>query len=123
MQYIIMLLLVVVAAVTDVLTGLLKARITTGYNSTTMRKGLYCKAINIFVMIFFIAVEIGMEWLGKYYGLRARGSRQARRRHFCAVCFYGDRADGVHLHRGKLRRCEPEIAACESTCEPLAKGR
>jgi phage-related holin len=68
MQYIIMLLLVVVAAVTDVLTGLLKARITTGYNSTTMRKGLYCKAINIFVMIFFIAVEIGMEWLGKYYG-------------------------------------------------------
>lgn len=68
MQYIIMLLLVVVAAVTDVLTGLLKARITTGYNSTTMRKGLYCKAINIFVMIFFIVVEIGMEWLGKYYG-------------------------------------------------------
>ena len=67
MQYIIMFMLCVIAAIADVITGMLKARATTGYDSTIMRKGLYCKAINIVVMAFAIAVEVGMELLGAYY--------------------------------------------------------
>lgn len=67
MPYIIMFMLVVIAAIADVVTGMFKARITTGYDSTIMRKGLYCKAINLVVMGFAIAVEVGLELLGRYY--------------------------------------------------------
>ena len=67
MQYIIMFMLCVISAIADVLTGLFKARITTGYDSTIMRKGLYGKATNLTVMAFAIAVEIGLELLGSYY--------------------------------------------------------
>ena len=70
MQYIIMFLMCVVAAMADVLTGLFKARITTGYDSTIMRKGLYGKATNLVVMAFASAVEIGLELLGEYYQQR-----------------------------------------------------
>lgn len=49
MQYIIMFLLCVIAAICDVITGLCKAYATTGYDSTVMRKGLYCKAINLVI--------------------------------------------------------------------------
>lgn len=67
MQYIIMFALCVAAAMADVITGLFKARITVGYDSTIMRKGLYSKAVNLIVMMFFIAVDIGLELLGRYY--------------------------------------------------------
>lgn len=67
MQYIIMFMLCVIAAICDVITGLCKAYATTGYDSTIMRKGLYCKAINLVVMGFFIAVDVGLAWLGNYY--------------------------------------------------------
>ena len=67
MQYIIMFMLCVISAIADVLTGLFKARITTGFDSTIMRKGLYGKATNLTVMAFAIAVEIGLELLGSYY--------------------------------------------------------
>ena len=67
MQYIIMFLMCVIAAIADVMTGLFKARITTGYDSTIMRKGLYGKATNLVVMAFAIAAQIGLELLGKYY--------------------------------------------------------
>lgn len=67
MQYIIMFLLCVIAAIADVITGMCKAYATTGYDSTVMRKGLYCKAINLVVMAFFIAVDVGLELLGRYY--------------------------------------------------------
>lgn len=67
MQYIIMFMLCVIAAICDVITGLCKAHATTGYDSTIMRKGLYCKAINLIVMMFFIAVDVGLEMLGGYY--------------------------------------------------------
>ena len=67
MQYIIMFMLCVIAAICDVITGLCKAYATTGYDSTTMRKGLYCKAINLVVMAFFIAVDMGLELLGRYF--------------------------------------------------------
>lgn len=67
MQYIIMFLMCVIAAIADVMTGLFKARITTGYDSTIMRKGLYGKATNLVVMAFAIAAQIGLELLGAYY--------------------------------------------------------
>ena len=67
MQYIIMFLLCVIASICDVITGLCKAYATTGYDSTIMRKGLYCKAINLVVMVFFIAVDVGLELLGRYF--------------------------------------------------------
>lgn len=67
MQYIIMFLMCVIAAIADVMTGLFKARITTGYDSTIMRKGLYGKATNLVVMAFAIAAQIGLEMLGAYY--------------------------------------------------------
>lgn len=67
MQYIIMFLMCVIAAIADVMTGLFKARITTGYDSTIMRRGLYGKATNLVVMAFAIAAQIGLELLGKYY--------------------------------------------------------
>lgn len=67
MQYIIMFLLCVIAAIADVITGICKAYATAGYDSTIMRKGLYSKATNLVVMAFAIAVEIGLELLGAYY--------------------------------------------------------
>ena len=67
MQYLIMFGLCVIAAITDVVTGLCKAHATTGYDSTIMRKGLYSKAVNLVVMLFFIAVDIGLDKLGEYY--------------------------------------------------------
>lgn len=67
MQYIVMFMLCVIASIADVLTGICKAYATTGYDSTIMRKGLYGKAVNLTVMAFAIAVEIGLELLGNYY--------------------------------------------------------
>lgn len=67
MQYIVMFMLCVIASIADVVTGICKAYATTGYDSTVMRKGLYGKATNLTVMSFSIAVEVGLEMLGKYY--------------------------------------------------------
>lgn len=67
MQYIVMFMLCVIASIADVMTGICKAYATTGYDSTIMRKGLYGKAVNLTVMAFAIAVEIGLELLGNYY--------------------------------------------------------
>ena len=70
MQYIIMFLLVVMASVADIVTGILKAHITSSYDSTVMKKGLYSKVLNWFVMGATIGAEIGMTWLGQYYDCR-----------------------------------------------------
>ena len=67
MQYIIMFALVVMASVADIVTGILKAHITSSYDSTVMKKGLYSKVLNWFVMAAVIGAEIGMTWLGQYY--------------------------------------------------------
>ena len=67
MQYIVMFMLCVMASITDVITGICKAYATTGYDSTIMRKGLYRKSVNLAVMLFAIAVEIGFEILGNYF--------------------------------------------------------
>ena len=70
MQYIIMFALVVMASVADIVTGILKAHITSSYDSTVMKKGLYSKVLNWFVMAAVIGAEIGMTWLGQYYDCR-----------------------------------------------------
>ena len=67
MQYIIMFALVVMASIADIITGILKAHITSSYDSTVMKKGLYSKVLNWFVMASVIAAEIGMSWLGQYF--------------------------------------------------------
>jgi len=67
MQYIIMFMMVVMASLVDIVTGIFKAHITNSYNSTIMKKGLYSKALNWFVMGFSIGTEFGLELLGNYY--------------------------------------------------------
>lgn len=67
MQYIIMFTMVVMASIVDIVTGILKAHITNSYDSTIMKKGLYSKCTNWFVMGFSIGTEFGLEMLGKYY--------------------------------------------------------
>lgn len=67
MQYIIMFTMVVMASIVDIVTGIFKAHITNSYDSTIMKKGLYSKALNWFVMGFSIGMELGLELLGRYY--------------------------------------------------------
>lgn len=67
MQYIIMFTMVVMASIVDIITGILKAHITNSYDSTIMKKGMYSKCTNWFVMGFSIGTEFGLEMLGKYY--------------------------------------------------------
>lgn len=67
MQYIIMFTMVVMVSIVDIVTGILKAHITNSYDSTIMKKGLYSKVINWFVMASTIGFEIGMTFLGQYY--------------------------------------------------------
>lgn len=59
--------LVVMASIADIVTGILKAHITSSYDSTIMKKGLYSKVLNWFVMASVIGFEIGMSFLGQYY--------------------------------------------------------
>lgn len=67
MQYIIMFTMVVMASVVDIVTGIFKAHITASYDSTVMKRGIYSKALNWFVMGFAIGCEFGLELLGNYY--------------------------------------------------------
>lgn len=70
MQYIIMFTMVVMASIVDIITGILKAHITNSYDSTIMKKGLYSKVINWFVMASTIGFEVGLSYLGSYYDCR-----------------------------------------------------
>lgn len=67
MQYVIMFTMVVMASIADIITGILKAHITDSYDSTIMKKGLYSKCTNWFVMAFSIGCEVGLDLLGQYY--------------------------------------------------------
>ena len=67
MQYIIMFTMVVMTSIVDIITGILKAHITNSYDSTIMKKGLYSKVINWFVMASTIGFEVGLSYLGNYY--------------------------------------------------------
>lgn len=67
MKYIIMLLIVVGAALTDFLTGYIKAYGTGEVNSRKMRIGGLNKLCEVFVMGASIGLNIGLDRLGNYY--------------------------------------------------------
>ena len=67
MQYIIMLLIVIGLALSDIVTGWIKAHVNNDYCSAVMRKGGLRKLGEITVMITACGLEIGMELLGTYY--------------------------------------------------------
>ena len=67
MQYFIMLLLVIMLALSDIMTGWIKAHIKNDYCSAVMRVGGLRKLAEIGVMLTVCGFEMGMELLGKYY--------------------------------------------------------
>lgn len=67
MKYIIMLLIVVGAALTDFLTGYIKAYGLGTVNSRKMRIGGLNKVCEVLVMGSAIGLNIGLEKLGEYY--------------------------------------------------------
>ena len=67
MKYIIMLLIVVGAALTDFLTGYIKAYGAGEINSRKMRIGGLNKLCEVFVMGASIGLNIGLDRLGNYY--------------------------------------------------------
>lgn len=67
MKYIIMLMIVVGAALTDFLTGYIKAYNKGEINSKKMRIGGLNKVCEVFVMGASIGLNIGLEKLGQYY--------------------------------------------------------
>ena len=67
MKYIIMVLIVVGAALTDFVTGYIKAYGAGEVNSRKMRIGGLNKVCEVFVMAATIGLNIGLEKLGQYY--------------------------------------------------------
>ena len=67
MQYLIMLLIVIGLALSDIVTGWIKAHVQGDYCSKVMRKGGLNKLGEITVMLTAIGLEIGMTALGRYY--------------------------------------------------------
>ena len=115
MQYIIMFALVVMASVADIVTGILKAHITSSYDSTVMKKGLYSKVLNWFVMGATIGAEIGMTWLGQYYDCREMAA------------FAGTIAAGTVFHLREFCNRQSAEPACkdhrEAAAEDCGDGR
>lgn len=67
MQYIIMIFIIIGLAVSDIITGWIKAYITDRPRSQKMRIGGLHKLAEITVMLTACGLEIGMEQLGMYY--------------------------------------------------------
>lgn len=67
MQYIIMIAIVFGLAVSDFVTGIIKAYISGDINSTKMRKGGVNKICELIVMATACGLEIGITFLGGYY--------------------------------------------------------
>ena len=67
MQYIIMITIILGLAVSDFVTGLIKAYISGNLNSTKMRRGGLNKLSELIVMTASCGLEIGIRYLGKYY--------------------------------------------------------
>lgn len=66
-KYIIMLTIVIGLAISDFLTGIIKAYVTNDLSSSKMRKGGLNKLAEIIVMATSCGVEIGLGMLGAYY--------------------------------------------------------
>ena len=67
MQYIIMLIIVIGLALSDFITGFIKAYVKNEVNSSKMRKGGINKIGEIVVMATVCGLEIGVRALGRYY--------------------------------------------------------
>ena len=67
MKYMIMFLIVIGLALSDILTGLIKAHILGDYCSKVMRKGGLNKIAEAIVMATACGLEFGIEQLGRYY--------------------------------------------------------
>ncbi len=67
MQYLIMILIISGLAVSDVITGWIKAHLQNDYSSKAMRTGLYHKTAEFALMCTACGLEYGMELLGNYY--------------------------------------------------------
>lgn len=67
MKYIIMLTLVIGLALSDIVTGLIKAHVLDDYCSKVMRKGGLNKLAEIIVMMTACGLELGIAALGEYY--------------------------------------------------------
>lgn len=67
MQYIIMIALIIGLALSDVITGLIKAHVLDDYCSKVMRKGGLNKLAEVTVMVTACGLEIGIGMLGRYY--------------------------------------------------------
>ncbi|MBR1750447.1 MAG: phage holin family protein [Ruminococcus sp.] len=70
MQYIIMLLIVIGLAAADFVTGFCKAYVLDIIDSAKMRKGGVNKLCEIIVMTTVIGLNIGFDFLGRYYDSR-----------------------------------------------------
>lgn len=66
-KYLIMILIVVGLAVSDWLTGNIKAHIKNDYKSSVMRAGLLHKASELLIMATACGFELGIEQLSKFY--------------------------------------------------------
>ncbi len=67
MQYIIMILVVIGLAISDYITGIIKAYCTSSLCSSKMRKGGLNKLCEILVMLTACGLDIGIHELGRYY--------------------------------------------------------
>ena len=67
MKYLLMMLIVVGLAISDVLTGFIKAHAAGDYCSKVMRRGGLNKLGELIVMATAVGLEIGMTRLGAYY--------------------------------------------------------
>lgn len=68
MKYIIMLLIIVGLALSDFITGIIKAYLRGEPSSKKMREGGLHKFGEVIIMTTAIGLEIGISQLGRYYG-------------------------------------------------------
>lgn len=86
MQYIIMLTIVVGLAISDFVTGIIKAYIKNDLHSRTMRQGGMHKIGEIIVMLTACGLEIGITKLGEYYNAEQLASITGT---FTAIAVFG----------------------------------
>ena len=68
MQYVIILGIIIFLAIADFITGIIKAYVKNNISSSKMRKGGLNKLATIIVQTVSIGLEIGLNFIGKYYG-------------------------------------------------------
>ena len=68
MHYLIILGIIIFLAIADFITGIIKAYVQNNISSSKMRKGGLNKLATIIVQTVSIGLEIGLNFIGKYYG-------------------------------------------------------